>query len=94
MSEAVKRCPICGGEPQYVHYCIPGSANDPDGLYVLLKRLECKKCGASVAQLCMTIDDAVQYWNAVNPETGKRYVLQRYGTEYCCNVEKGENENE
>lgn len=42
----------------------------------------------------MTIDDAVQYWNAVNPETGERYVLQRYGTEDCRNVEKGENENE
>ena len=27
-----KRCPVCGGKPQYVHYAIPGSANDPDGI--------------------------------------------------------------
>lgn len=86
MSEKVKRC-ICGGEPQFVHYAIPGSTKDPDGIYVLLKRIECKKCGASVANLVMTIDEAVEYWNAINERTGKRFVLERIGTEDCDNVE-------
>ena len=31
-----KRCPVCGGKPQYVHYAIPGSANDPDGIFCAL----------------------------------------------------------
>lgn len=83
-----KKCPICCGNPQFVYYSIPGSTNDPDDLYILLKRLECSKCGASVAQLVMTCDDAVRYWNDVNPETGKRYVLEKTGTEMCGDVEE------
>ena len=83
-----KKCPICGGNPQFVYYSIPGSTNDPDGLYILLKRLECSKCGASVAQLVMTCDEAVSYWNDTNPETGERYVLQKNGTEICKDVEE------
>ena len=83
-----KKCPICGGNPQFVYYSIPGSTNDPDGLYILLKRLECSKCGASVAQLVMTCDEAVSYWNDTNPETGKRYVLENNGTEICKDVEE------
>ena len=83
-----KKCPICGGNPQFVYYSIPGSTNDPDGLYVLFKRLECSKCGASVAQLVMTCDDAISYWNDTNPETGERYVLENNGTEICKDVEE------
>lgn len=83
-----KKCPICGGNPQFVYYSIPGATNDPDGLYILLKRLECSKCGASVAELVMTCDDAVKYWNDVNPETGNRYVLERTGSEMCGDVEE------
>lgn len=83
-----KKCPICGGSPQFVYYSIPGSTNDPDGLYILLKRLECSKCGASVAQLVVTCDEAVSYWNETNPETGKRYVLENNGTEICKDVEE------
>lgn len=83
-----KKCPICGGNPQFVYYSIPGSTNDPDGLYILLKRLECSKCGASVAQLVVTCDEAVSYWNETNPETGKRYVLENNGTEICKDVEE------
>lgn len=78
-----KRCPICGGKPQYVYYCVPGAMNDLDGLHILFKRLECKECGASVPQLVMTCDDAVNYWNDINPQTGKRYVLQKAMTEDC-----------
>ena len=83
-----KKCPICGGNPQFVYYSIPGSTNDPDGLYILLKRLECSKCGASVAQLVMTCDEAVSYWNGTNPKTGERYVLENNGTEICKYVEE------
>lgn len=83
-----KKCPICGGNPQFVYYSIPGSTNDPDGLYILLKRLECSKCGASVAQLVMTCDEAVSYWNDTNPKTGERYVLENNGTEICKDVEE------
>ena len=83
-----KKCPICGGNPQFVYYSIPGATNDPDGLYILLKRLECSKCGASVAELVMTCDDAVKYWNDVNQKTGNRYVLERTGSEMCGDVEE------
>ena len=83
-----KKCPICGGNPQFVYYSIPGSTNDPDGLYILLKRLECSKCGASVAQLVMNCDEAVSYWNDTNPKTGERYVLENNGTEICKDVEE------
>ena len=83
-----KKCPICGGNPQFVYYSIPGSTNDQDGLYILLKRLECSKCRASVAQLVMTCDEAVSYWNDTNPKTGERYVLENNGTEICKDVEE------
>ena len=83
-----KKCPVCGGNPQFVYYSIPGSTDDPDGLYVLFKRLECSKCGATVAQLVMTCDDAVAYWNDINSETGRRYVLEKNGTEMCGDIEE------
>lgn len=84
-----KRCPVCNGVPQFVYYAIQGSTKDPDGLYILLKRLECSKCGATVANLVMVCDDAVEYWNSTNKE-GKRVVLERVGTEPCLDVEQGE----
>ena len=83
-----KKCPVCGGNPQFVYYSIPGSTDDPDGLYVLFKRLECSKCGATVAHLVITCDDAVSYWNDTNTDTGKRYVLEKNGTEMCGDVEE------
>ena len=82
-----KRCPVCGGAPQFVYYAIPGSTKDPEGLYVLLKRLECSECGATVAILVPTCDDAVEYWNSKNKE-GKRVVLERVGAEPCRDVEQ------
>ena len=84
----VKKCPVCGGNPQFVYYSIPGSTDDPDVLYVLLKRLECSNCDATVAELVMTCDDAVSYWNDTNPKTGKRYVLEKNGMEMCGDVEE------
>lgn len=82
-----KRCPVCGGSPQYVHYAIPGSTKNPDGKFILFKRLECSQCGATVAQLVMTWDDAVRYWNDAN-EYGNRPVLERVGVEPCRDVEE------
>lgn len=81
-----KRCPVCGGSPQYVHYAIPGSTKNPDGIFILFKRLECSQCGATVASLVLTCDDAVKYWNSLNKE-GKRVVLERVGEEPCRYVE-------
>ena len=83
-----KKCPVCGGNPHFVYYSIPGSTDDPDGPYVLFKRLECSKCGATVAQLVMTCDDAVAYWNDINPKTGRRCVLEKNGTEMCGDIEE------
>ena len=82
-----KRCPVCGGAPQYVYYAIPGSTKDPEELFVLFKRLECSQCKATVAQLVMTCDDAVSYWNSVN-EQGDRPVLELVGAEPCMDVEE------
>lgn len=82
-----KMCPVCGGAPQYVHYAIPGSTKNPDGIFILFKRLECSQCGATVDQLVMTCDDAVRYWNNMN-EHGNRPVLERIGVEPCRDVEE------
>lgn len=82
-----KRCPVCNGVPQFVYYAIPGSTKDPDGLYVLLKRLECSECGATVADLVLTCNDAVEYWNS-KTEEGERAILERVGTEICRDVEQ------
>lgn len=82
-----KRCPVCNGVPQFVYYAIPGSTKDPDGLYVLLKRLECSECGATVANLVLTCDDAVEYWNS-KTEEGERAILEWVGTEICRDVEQ------
>lgn len=90
-----KRCPVCKkGEPQYVYYSIPGATDDPDGIYVLFKRLECTVCGATVAHLVMTCEDAVRYWNCINLDTGKRFVLQRIGTEPVKDIEPEKEEKE
>lgn len=89
-----KRCKLCGGEPKYVHYAVP-SQDYPDGWYesadgfyepyILFKRLECSKCGATVPQLTITLDDAVNYWNEQN-------ILVRYGEEKVLEVEEGDTE--
>lgn len=91
-----KRCKLCGGEPKYVHYAVPKqdypdgwyeSADGFDEPYVLFKRLECSRCGATVAQLTMTIDEAVNYWNEQN-------ILVRYGEEKVWEVEEGEQDGQ
>lgn len=93
----VKRCPVCGGgELQYVHYA-PQAKDEPTlwedmcdvgfSPMILLNRIECKKCGASVPSLVMRVDDAVSYWNDINENTGHRYVLQRIGFESVSDVE-------
>ena len=93
-----KKCPICdSAELQYIYYA-PSSKDEPSmwedmddcgySPMVLLKRIECKKCGASVPELTMTIDGALSYWNDINNQTNHRYVLQRIGTEDLREVEE------
>lgn len=93
-----KKCSICdSSELQYVYYA-PSTKDAPDmwedmvdcgySPIILLKRIECKKCGASVPSLTMTLDDALSYWNDINDKTGHRYVLQRIGTEDVSEVEE------
>lgn len=93
-----KRCPVCDSEElQFVYYA-PPERDEPtlwedmvDAEYspmIMLKRVECKKCGASVPGLTMTIDDALSYWNDINDNTNHRYVLQRIGTEDVREVEE------
>lgn len=80
----VKRCPFCDGEPQFVHYMF----GDDDGRdsYFLVKRIECKECGASVNALTLTLEGAIEYWNM--EKSGERVnVLKRWGVERCRNVE-------
>lgn len=69
----IKRCKLCGGEPKWVHYAIPEQDypegwdffddDDEPSPMVLFKRLECKDCKATTAQLFMMLDDAEQMWN-------------------------------
>ena len=79
-----KRCPICGGKPQYVHYAIPVMSEG-----ILFKRLECCDCGATVPHLMVACDDAIEYWNDINPGTGKpQWILTRVMTEPVREVEE------
>lgn len=93
-----KKCPICdSAELQYVYYA-PSEKDEPtmwedmeDCGYspmILFKRIECKKCGASVSGLALTIDDALLYWNDINDKINHRYVLQRIGIEDLREVEE------
>lgn len=93
-----KKCPVCdSAELQYVHYA-PSAKDEPtmwedtdDSGYspmILFKRIECKKCGASVPSLTMTLDDAIGYWNDINDKTNHRYVMQRIGVEDVWDVEE------
>jgi hypothetical protein len=92
-----KRCPLCKGVPKYVYYAIPESQNpggwdlDEDEVsrpIILLKRLECQSCGATVPQLVMSCDDAVAFWNGSMSK--QRPVLQRISEEECRDVEEQE----
>lgn len=85
-----KRCPVCqSNELKWVYYAIPEKVAPEmwedmvDTGYspmMLFKRIECQKCGGTVASLSMTLDDALDFWNSYN-EQGNRYVLQRIGEE-------------
>lgn len=95
-----KKCPVCdSSELQYVYYA-PSAKDEPamwedtvDCGYspmILFKRIECKKCGASVPSLTMTLDDALSYWNDINDKTNHRYVMQCIGTEDVLEIEEDE----
>lgn len=66
-----KRCPLCGGEPQFMEYAVP-ECQYPDGWdfgvfglepIVMFKRIECKDCKCTTPQLYMLVDEAVRGWN-------------------------------
>jgi hypothetical protein len=66
-----KRCPLCGGQPQFKYYAVP-ACKCPDGWeytedgyepMILAKRLECVGCHATVPFLVLSCEDAVQAWN-------------------------------
>lgn len=89
----IKRCKLCGGEPKWVHYAIP-EEDYPDGWkcmddedepqpMALFKRLECKNCRATTAQLFMTLDDAKRVWN-------EGRIVQYYMDEEVYDVEAEE----
>lgn len=67
-----KRCPICGGEPQFVYYALPEyqAPNawdyDEEGErepMIMYKRLECKNCKATNHNLVLGCEEAVRMWN-------------------------------
>lgn len=98
MSVKAKKCPICdSAELQYVYYA-PSAKDEPTmwentinyGYYpmMLFKRIECKKCGATVPSLTMKLDDALSYWNDVNIKVDHRYVMQRIGAADISEVEE------
>lgn len=92
-----KECPICGSRKlKYVYYA-PSEKDAPElwddmvdtghSPWMLFKRIECEKCGASVPGLSMTLDEAVSYWNDINENTNYRHVLQKIGEEPVMDVE-------
>lgn len=95
-----KPCPVCkSSKLKFVYYAPPANAApdlwefDEDGFSPLIwfKRIECKKCGATVPQLVMTEDQAIDYWNSIkDADTGARYVVQKIGEENVHNVESEE----
>ncbi len=92
-SIVAKRCPECGGKPKYVYYYVPEEAGgsfefDENGEYspdILLKRVECTECGATVAGLSFTLDGAIKCWN--KEFDGHRLILRKYGEGKIYNVE-------
>lgn len=85
-----QKCPVCGSNQlKFVHYA-PPEKDSPDcwdygedGMepMILFKRVECRECGATVPNLVLTIDMAIDFWNDINPKTGCRYALQKIGEE-------------
>ena len=96
MMEKAKRCPMCqSNELKWVYYAIPEKVAPEmwedmvDVGYspmLMLKRIECKKCGATLPNVALTLDDALDFWNSLN-ERGNRYILQRIGEEDVREVE-------
>lgn len=83
----LKPCPICKSQKLKMVYYAPPATENPDlwdwdenGYFPLIwfKRIECANCGATVPNLVMSVDDAIDYWNKIKDDkTGSRYVLQR-----------------
>lgn len=94
-----KRCPVCDSRNlKWVYYAPPSQVapelwedmvDDGYSPMILVKRIECADCGATVPGLSLTLDEATKYWNALNEANGNnRYVLQRIGEEPVREVEE------
>lgn len=92
-----KKCPVCKSRDLKWVYYAPTAEQAPDiwedmvdagyQPMILAKRIECVTCGSTVPGLTPTLDDAIEYWNAVNNE-GKTAVLQKIGEESVSEVEE------
>ena len=85
----IKPCALCGGDAKFVYYAIPEKDNlegweltefgtEP---MMLLKRIECRDCGATPLYLYMSMDDCIKAWN--DEFDGGRRILQRWSEENC-----------
>lgn len=91
-----KRCGLCGGVPKFVYYNIPRGCGSDDSFdlnedgelepMILIKRLECSKCGATTGGMSFFVDDAIRMWNEEGD--GHRCLLQKHGEEMCSDVEE------
>ena len=82
----LKPCPICGiGKPRMVHYALPMKWNfdaweeTEDCLFepiVTYKYVECGNCGARATGLDISIDSAVNVWNAEDNDGNRMFVVQ------------------
>lgn len=93
-----KRCPVCDSRNlKWVYYAPPSQVapefwedivDDGYSPTILVKRIECADCGATVPGLALTLTEAEDYWNAVDKNDGHRFVLQRIGEEPVREVEE------
>ena len=92
-----QKCPVCKSRNLKWIYYAPTAEQAPDiwedmvdvgyQPMILAKRIECGNCGATVPGLTLTLDDAIDYWNAID-ENGKIAVLQKIGEESVSEVEE------
>lgn len=89
MAVKVKRCNLCGGDPEFVYYSVP-QKDDPYAWdydefevrpMVLFKQIRCKKCGSVTCKYSIACDDAVNAWNEQN-------LFQLVGHEPCEVIEE------
>ncbi len=87
----VKRCPLCGGKPRFVHYVLPydnyplwwNERKQPKEYFS--NRVECEDCKATTNKTYLSIQSAVDCWN-------KGFIIQMYAIGTPSDIEPKENE--